>query len=322
MIRVRQLATGFLLALLASASTAQAWPAKPIRLIVPFPPGGGTDFVARIVAEGLTKAIGANVIVDNRPGAGGNIGLDLVAKAAPDGYTLGFGQTSNLAINPYLYPKMPFDPMKDLAPVANVASQPMVLVVTDKSPFKSVADIVAAAKKSPRSVRNGLAGNGTVGHLAGELFARRAGIKFTNVPYKGAAPALTDLMGGQTDLMFATPQSVVSLIKSGKVRALAVSSSQRITVLPNVPTIGESGYAGFEAVDWKALVAPAGTPPAVIKTLNAAVNQALGQPSTLAELLADGSAPMGGTPEQAAQKIKSEHARWGALIREAGITLE
>jgi tripartite-type tricarboxylate transporter receptor subunit TctC len=199
---------------------------------------------------------------------------------------------------------------------------PTVVVVRGDGPLKTLADVVAAAKANPGKLTQALAGNGTVGHLAGELFSRRAGVKFTNVPYKGAAPALTDLMGGQTDLMFATPQSVVSLIKSGKVRALAVSSSQRITVLPSVPTIAESGYAGFEAVDWKALVAPAGTPPAVIKTLNDAVNKALGQPTTLAELLADGSAPMGGTPEQAAQKIKAEHARWGALIREAGIRLE
>jgi tripartite-type tricarboxylate transporter receptor subunit TctC len=303
-------------------AAAQAYPNQAIKLIVPFTPAGATDIVARMVATHVGANTGWSFVIDNRAGASGNIGMEAAAKARPDGYTLAMGQTANLAINPALYAKMPFDPLKDFAPVAMVASVPEVVVVRGESPLKTLADVVAAAKANPGKLTQALAGNGTVGHLAGELFSRRAGVKFTNVPYKGAAPALTDLMGGQTDLMFATPQSVVSLIKSGKVRALAVSSSQRITVLPSVPTIAESGYAGFEAVDWKALVAPAGTPPAVVKTLNDAVNKALGQPSTLAELLADGSAPMGGTPEQAAQKIKAEYVRWGALIRESGIKLE
>jgi tripartite-type tricarboxylate transporter receptor subunit TctC len=248
--------------------------------------------------------------------------MEAAAKAKPDGYTIVMGQTANLAINPALFPKMPFDPLKDFAPVALVAAQPVVLVVRADAPFKTLADVVAAAKAKPSKLTQALAGNGTVGHLAGELLTRRAAIKLTNVPYKGAAPALTDLMGGQTDMMFATPQSVVSLIKGGKVRALAVSSAKRIPVLPDVPTVAEAGYAGFEVVDWKVLVAPAGTPPAVIKTLNAAVNKALAQPATMAQLLADGSAPMGGTPERAAALIKAEHARWGALVREAGIKLE
>jgi tripartite-type tricarboxylate transporter receptor subunit TctC len=301
---------------------AQAYPSQSIKMIVPFTPAGATDIVARMVATHVGQNTGWTFVIDNRAGASGNIGMEATAKAKPDGYTLAMGQTANLAINPALFAKLPFDPLKDFTPIAMVASVPEVLVVRGDGPLKSLADVVAAAKANPGKLTQALAGNGTVGHLAGELFSRRAGIKFTNVPYKGAAPALTDLMGGQTDLMFATPQSVVSLIKAGKVRALAVSSSKRITVLPAVPTIAEVGYPGFEAVDWKALVAPAGTPPEVVKLLNAEVNKALGQASTLAELLADGSAPMGGTPEQAAQKIKSEYARWGALIREAAITLD
>ena len=303
-------------------ATAQAYPTQSIKVIVPFTPAGATDIVARMVATHVGQNTGWVFVIDNRPGASGNIGMEATAKAKPDGYTLAMGQTANLAINPALYAKMPFDPLKDFTPIAMVASVPVVVVVRGDGPMKTLADVVAAAKANPGKLTQALAGNGTVGHLAGELFARRAGIKFTNVPYKGAAPALTDLMGGQTDLMFATPQSVVSLIKSGKLRALAVSAGKRLTVMPEVPTIGESGYAGFEAVDWKALVAPAGTKPDIVKALNDAVNKALGQPSTLAELLADGSAPMGGTPEQAAQKIKAEYARWGALIREAGIKLE
>ncbi|HEY4067973.1 MAG TPA: tripartite tricarboxylate transporter substrate binding protein [Burkholderiaceae bacterium] len=325
----RAIRRSLLLAALAAAlpalpltASAQAYPSQPIKLIVPFTPAGATDIVARMTATHVAQLTGWSFVIENRAGATGNIGMEATAQARPDGYTIAMGQTANLAINPALFAKMPFDPLKDFAPVAMVASVPVVVVVRGDGPIKTLADVVAAAKANPGKLTQALAGNGTVGHLAGELFARRAGVKFTNVPYKGAAPALTDLMGGQTDLMFATPQAVVSLIKSGKVRALAVSSAKRITVLPSVPTIAESGYAGFEAVDWKALVAPAGTPPAIVKTLNEAVNQALGQPSTLAELLADGSAPMGGTPEQAAQKIRAEHARWGALIREAGIKLD
>jgi tripartite-type tricarboxylate transporter receptor subunit TctC len=197
-----------------------------------------------------------------------------------------------------------------------------VLTVSADSPFKTLTDLVAAAKAKPGKLTQALAGNGTVGHLAGELLMRRASIQLTNVPYKGAAPALTDLMGGQTDLMFATPQSVVALLKSGKVRAIAVSSAKRIFVMPDVPTIAEAGYPGFSIVDWKLLVAPSGIPPQVVKTLNEAVNKALSLPATLAQLTADGSAPIGGTPEQAAKLIGAEQTRWGALIRDAGIKLE
>jgi tripartite-type tricarboxylate transporter receptor subunit TctC len=307
---------------LADAARAQEYPTQPIRLIVPFPPAGATDIVSRMIGSAMTTVMGWNFVIDNRAGASGNIGLDAAAKARPDGYTLAMGQTANLAINPALYPKMPFDPLKDFAPIAMVASLPLVLTVSADSPFKTLNDVVTAAKAKPGKLTQALAGNGTVGHLAGELLMRRASIQLTNVPYKGAAPALTDLMGGQTDLMFATPQSVVGLLKSGKVRAIGVSSDKRVFVMPDVPTIAEAGYPGFIVVDWKVLVAPAGTAPQLVKTLNDAVNKALALPATLAQLTADGSAPMGGSPEQATKMIGTEHTRWGTLIRDAGIKLE
>jgi tripartite-type tricarboxylate transporter receptor subunit TctC len=310
------------LALAGSRSArAQAFPAQPIRLVVPFTPGGGTDAVSRLIAERVAQVMpGWTLVIDNKPGAGGNIGMDVVAKARPDGLTLAMGQTSTLAINPALYPKMPFDTLKDFVPVALVASQPMVLVVRSESAIKDSAALVAAARAKAGAMTQALAGTGTVGHLAGELFGQRAGFKFTNVPYKGAAPALQDLIGGQTDFMFATPQAVLGLIKGGKLRALAVTALKRLPVLPDVPTLDEAGWRGFEASDWKAIVAPAGTPAAVVRQIHAAVDRALGQPATLGQLLAEGSAPMKGTPEEVAAFIKAEHRRWGAAVLAAGAT--
>ncbi len=312
------------LASLASFNTiAQtAWPDKPIRFVVPYTPGGGTDTVTRHIAEKITQDTKWVFIVDNKPGGGGNIGLDVVAKAKADGYTLGMGQTANLAINPAALPKMPFDPVKDLVPVALVAEVPTVLVVRADSPWKSLADMVKAAKAKPGEARQALAGTGTVGHLAGEMLAKKAGFKVLNVPYKGAAPALTDLLGGQTDYMFATPQAVLGMLQGGKLRALAVTSAKRVAVLSNVPTVAEQGYKGFEAVDWKVIVAPAGTPSDIVKRLNAATAKALTQPALLAKLADEGSSPMSGSPEEVAKYIKAEQAEWGALIREAGIRFE
>jgi tripartite-type tricarboxylate transporter receptor subunit TctC len=258
-------------------------------------------------------------LVDNKPGANGNIGMDAVAKSKPDGYTIGMGQTANLAINPTLIPKMPFNASKDHVPVALVAELPTVMVVRADSPWKSVGDAVKAAKAKPGEVKQALAGNGTVGHLAGEMLSRQAGIQVLNIPYKGAAPAITDLIGGQTDYMFATPQSVAGMIKGGKLRAIAVTSQKRLSFLPNVPTVAESGYKDFVAMDWKAIVAPAGTPADIVQRLNAEVAKALAQPALVATLEAEGSTPMTGSPEQAAKFIKAEQEKWGSLIREAGI---
>ncbi|EJL69910.1 hypothetical protein PMI12_04970 [Variovorax sp. CF313] len=305
----------------APAFADTAWPDKPVRLIVPYTPGGATDIVARLVAQKLADDTKWTFIVDNRAGGNGNIGMDVVAKAKPDGYTIGLGQTANLAINPTLFPKMPYDALKDLMPVSVVASQPVVLVVRADAPFKTLAELVAAAKAKPGEIRQALAGTGTLGHMAGEVLAKRAGFKVLNVPYKGAAPAITDLLGGQTDYMFATPQGALSMVKGGRLRALAVTSAKRLPVMPDVPTVAES-YKGFEAVDWKALVAPAGTSPEIVKKLSAAVDKALAKPATISQLLAEGSTPVGGSPEQAVQYIKAEHARWGAAVREAGVRPE
>jgi tripartite-type tricarboxylate transporter receptor subunit TctC len=308
-------------ALLGTAQ-ADAWPDKPIRFVVPYTPGGGTDTVTRHIAEKITQETKWAFLVDNKPGGGGNIGLDFVAKAKPDGYTIGMGQTANIAINPAALPKMPFDPSKDIVPVALVAELPMVMVVRADSPWQSLADMVKAAKARPGEVKQALAGTGTVGHLAGEMLARKVGFKVLNVPYKGAAPAITDLLGGQTDYMFATPQAVLGMLQGGKLRALAVTSAKRVGVLPNVRTVAEQGYAGFEAVDWKVIVAPAGTPPDVVKRLNAATAKALAQPAMIAKLADEGSIPMSGSPEEVAKYIKAEQLEWGALIREAGLRFE
>jgi tripartite-type tricarboxylate transporter receptor subunit TctC len=322
-IRRRPLLAGALAAVAMPLAFAQdKWPAQAVRLIVPFPPGGGTDIVARLIADKIASQTGWNFVVDNRAGAGGNIGLDAVAKSKPDGYTIGLGQTANLAINPALYPKMPYDPVRDFAPIALVAGQPVVLVVRADAPYKALADLVAAATARPGSLSMASAGNGTVGHLAGELFARRAGMKIVHVPYKGASPAATDLMGGQVDFYFATPQAAIPLIKGGRLRALAVTSLKRVPVLPDVPTVNESGWRGFEASDWKALVAPAGTPPQIVKRINAAVDKALSQPDAMSKLLAEGSVPLGGPPDKLAQFIKSESARWGDAVRKSGVRVE
>jgi tripartite-type tricarboxylate transporter receptor subunit TctC len=295
------------------------WPNQPIRFLVPYTPGGGTDTVTRHIAEKMTGNTKWTFLVDNKPGANGNIGMDAVAKSRPDGYTIGMGQTANLAINPALIPKMPFNVTRDFVPVALVAELPTVMVVRSDSPWKSLADAVKAAKAKPGEVKQALAGNGTVGHLAGEMLSRRAGMQVLNIPYKGAAPAITDLIGGQTDYMFATPQSVAGMIKGGKLRALAVTSQKRLSFLPDVPTVAESGYKAFVAMDWKAIVAPAGTPADIVQRLNAEVTRALAQPALMATLEAEGSVPMTGTPEQAARFIKAEQDKWGSLIREAGI---
>lgn len=305
----------------AGASLAQNgnWPNQAIRFIVPYTPGGGTDTVTRHIAEKMAANTKWTFLVDNKPGANGNIGIDAVAKSRPDGYTIGMGQTANLAINPALIPSMPFNALKDLVPVALVAELPTVMVVRADSPWKSLGDAVKAAKAKPGEVKQALAGNGTVGHLAGEMLSRRAGMQVLNIPYKGAAPAITDLIGGQTDYMFATPQSVAGMIKGGKLRALAVTSQKRLSFLPDVPTVAESGYKDFVAMDWKAIVAPAGTPTDIVQRLNAEVAKALAQPGLVATLEAEGSIPMHGTPEQAAKYIRAEQEKWGGLIREAGI---
>ena len=308
--------------LLPGMAAAQSWPSKPIRVIVPFPPAGGTDVLTRQLAEKISAATKWTMVVDNKPGAGGNIGLEALAKSAPDGYTFAMGQTANLAINPALYSKLAFDALKDFAPIGLVSAQPLVLVVAADSPYRSLADVVAAAKAKSDGLTMASAGSGTVGHLTGELFARKAGAKILHIPYKGASPAVTDLMGRQVDIMFANTQSVMTLVTAGKLRALAVTSAQRIKPLPGVPTVAESGYKGFEAVTWSGLVAPAGTPAEVIAKLNAEVAKVLTRADFLEKLAAEGSQPLGGPPQQFAEFLREEHAKWGLAVRESGAKVD
>ena len=310
------------LALCGAAASAQAaYPSQPIKVVVPFPPAGGTDVLTRLVANEVTlKDNKWTFIVDNKPGAGGNIGMDAVAKAKKDGYTFGTGQTANLAINPTLYTKMPFDALKDFEPVVLLASQPLVLVVRADSPIKNLADLKTQGQAKQLTMAS--AGTGTVGHVGGEMFAKRAGIKVMHVPYKGAGPATTDLLGGQTEIYFATPPSVISMVKAGKLRAVAVTSLKRIDVLPNVPTVAESGYPGFVAEDWKAVVAPAGTPPEAINKMNQVMNAALARPEVVARLKDEGSVARGGTPAELGAFLKTEHTRWGAAVKESGAKLD
>lgn len=301
---------------------AQGFPAGTVRMVVPFPPGGGTDVLSRLLTQTVTEQRGWNFVIDNKPGAGGNLGLDLLANAKPDGQTFGMGQTSNLAINPTLMKKMPYNALQDFVPVALVASQPMVLVVSEKSPYRGLADLVSASKAKPGQLTMASPGNGTVGHLAGELFAQRAGIRWNHIPYKGAAPALNDVIAGQVDFNFATPAGALTLIRAGKLRALAVTSAERLFALQEVPTVAESGYKGFVAEDWKAVMAPVGTPAAAIQAMNDAVNAALAKGEVRARLAFEGSKPLGGSPEQLGAFIKSEHARWAQAVRQSGATAD
>jgi tripartite-type tricarboxylate transporter receptor subunit TctC len=321
----RKLMPGFAgLALAASFATAlaQTYPAGPIKLIVPFPPAGGTDVLSRVSAQPIAETTKWTFVIENHPGAGGNIGLDIVAKARPDGLTVGMAQTSNLAINPTLYPNMPYNALKDFTPIALVASQPMVVVVGANSPYKTLADLVAAGRAKPGSLTLASAGTGTVGHLAGVMFANRAGMKFLHVPYKGASAALTDVASGEVAVDFATPQSAVPLLQGKKLRAIAVTSAQRLAMLPEVPTITESGYKDFVAEDWKGYVGPAGMPADAVKRFNAAVNEALKRPEVIKKLNDEGSKPMGGTPADFAALIKKDNPRWGQAVRDSGAKVE
>ncbi|NUZ06531.1 Bug family tripartite tricarboxylate transporter substrate binding protein [Piscinibacter koreensis] len=309
-------------ATLCSGALAQAYPAKPIRLVVPFPPGGGTDIIAREVSQKVASSTGWTFVIENKPGAGGNLGVDSAAKAPPDGYTLVLGQTSNLAINPSLYSKLPYDPLKDLAPIGLVATAPLVIVVPVNSPYKTLADLVAAAKANPGGVNFASPGNGTVAHLTGEQFQRTAGVKFQHVPYKGANQALTDVISGQVQLYMSSVPSVLGQIKQGKLRPLAVTSAKRVGDLPQTPAVGESGYKGFDAVTWFGLLAPAGTPKDVIARLNTEFNKALQQPDLRKRLDDEGAEPAGGSPEQFAALIKEDMARWGRTVKESGVRID
>jgi tripartite-type tricarboxylate transporter receptor subunit TctC len=315
-------AATLLSALTPIASVAQAnWPTKPIKLIVPFPAGGGTDIIARELRNKMTST-GWNIVVDNKPGSGGNIGVDAAAKSAPDGYTLVLGQTSNLAINPTLYSKLPYDPRKDLTAISTVAISPLALVVAADSPYKTLADVIAAAKAKPDSLNYATSGNGTVAHLAMELFQKEAGVKMTHIPYKGAAQGANDLIGGLVQLYTSSVPTLISHIRNGRMRALAVTSATRADDLPDVPTVAESGYKDFEAATWFGVLGPAGMPKDVVARLNAEINKALELPDFRKRLGEQGAEVLGGSPEKFTALVDQELDRWGKVVKESGAKAE
>jgi tripartite-type tricarboxylate transporter receptor subunit TctC len=318
----RRLALALAAAALCGGAFAQAWPSKPIRVVVPFPPGGGTDIIAREVTQKVAANTGWTLVIDNKPGAGGNLGVDAAAKSPADGYTIVLGQTSNLAINPTLYAKLPYDPVKDLTPITLAANAPLVIVVSATSPFKTVGDLVAAAKAKPGEVNFASPGNGTVAHLTGEQFQKAAGVKFQHVPYKGANQALTDVISNTVHLYMSSVPSVLGQIRTGKLRALAVTSTKRVDDLPQVPTVAEAGYKGFDAVTWFGFLAPAGTPKDVVARLNTEFNKALQQPDLVKKLGDEGAEVQGGTAEQFAALIKSDIVRWGKTVKESGARID
>jgi tripartite-type tricarboxylate transporter receptor subunit TctC len=303
----------------APHSNAQSYPSKTIRMIVPFPAGGPTDIVARPVAQLLGEALGQTIFIDNRGGAGGSIGADAVAKSTPDGYTLLMGTVGTSAINPTLYKKLPYDAVADFTPVGTVAGAPVAVVAHAGAPFNTLRELVDRARAAPNTIAYGSAGNGTPGHLAGALFCTAAGIKLMHVPYKGSAPAVTDLLGGQIPLMFDPLQSVLTHITSGKLHALAVTSSQRASVLPSVPTVAESGWADFETTAWWAVFGPAKLPADISRRLVASLRHVVDSPEFGSKLVSLGVQPMS---RSLAEFQKSEITKWGAAVRATGLSLD
>jgi tripartite-type tricarboxylate transporter receptor subunit TctC len=305
-------------AMLLPRDARAAYPERPIRLIVPFAAGGAVDSVARVLGKALSANLGGSIVIDNRGGAGGVIGMEAVAHASADGYTLLLSH-SGLAAMPGLYRDLPFDPARDFAGVVTAASGAYVLAVNSAEPFTSVADLIAFAKANPGRLTYGSAGAGSIIHLAGEFFKRTAGVELVHVPYKGAAPAITDLVGGQIRMMFAPAVNALPLAAAGKLRALAVTSAKRSRLAPDLPTVAESGLPGFEVTGWYGLAAPAATAAAAVTRLNAETNRALAADEPVEQLRQQGLEPVGDTPEQASAWIRTEVAQWTRVIRDAGI---
>lgn len=309
------------LAAIAAPAFGQTYPQKAIRIVVPFPAGGTTDILARAIGQKLTEQWKQPVIVDNRPGAGANIGAEVAAKSPPDGYTL-FGISTIHAINPSLYSKLAYDPIRDFAPITNVAATSQILTVHPSLPVKTVKEFIAYAKARPGELNYSSAGNGSQPHLTAELFKTMTGVSYVHVPYKGAPPAMTDLLAGQVALTFATAPSAVPHVRSGKLRALGVSTAARIKALPDVPTIAEAGVAGFEAAGWNGLVAPAGTPAAIIERLHGTLVKIIEEPAMSKYLADQGADPWTMTPAQYGDYIKSEVAKWAKVVKASGAKID
>lgn len=309
------------LALVGPAQAQGTYPDKPIRFVVPYPPGGGTDVIARIVHGRLQAVLGQTINIDNRGGAGGSLGTDLVAKAAPDGYTVLFTLNSH-TVNPAIYAKLPFDTQKDFEPVGIVASLPQLLAVNPQVPYNNVAELLAAAKAKPGELSYASVGVGSPGHLAGELLNLRAGVKTQHVPYRGGGPAVTDVMAGQVPLLWVSIPAAAQFVKTGKLKALAVSTVKRSAAFPDVPTVQEAGVADFEVDSWYAMFVPAKTPKPIIDKLNAALNTVLKEPEIKEKLLAQGSEAVGGPPEALAKAVATELPKWAKLAKDANIKAE
>ena len=306
----------------ASTAHAQPYPSKPIHFVVPYPAGGPLDTVARLLGQKVSESVKQTVIVENKPGAGGNIGADFVAKSAPDGYTILMGAVATHAINPTLYSHIPYDPVKDFAPVTEVAWTPNVLVVNPSLPVTSVKEFIAYAKAHPNQLNFGSGSTGSAGHLAGELFKSMAGVQMVHVPYKGAAPAMQDLIGGQIQLMFDNLASSLGQIRAGRVRALAVTTLKRSSLAPDLPTIAESGLPGFDISTWFGVFAPGGTPQPIVRKLHDEFVQALRAPDVQAKFRTLGAEPVGNTPEEFAAYIRSESQKYAKVIMASGAKVD
>lgn len=304
-----------------AVSAQTAWPDHPIKLVVPYPAGGNADSTARLLATQLSDRLGQQVVVDNRPGGGGTIGATAVAKASADGYTLLLDATS-FTVNPSLFPKLPYDAVKDFAPISQITRVPMLLVVPAKSQLQSPADLIRTAKASPGKLSYASAGNGGAQHLAAELYKQGAKVSMTHIPYRGGAPALTDLAGGQVDVMFSATSASGAFVKGGKLRALAITSAVRSTDWPQVPTVAESGLPGFEVYEWNGLFAPAGTPPKVLERLEAETRAALASPELRQRLIDLGVQPVGSSSADFRNFVQSETTRWAGVIKSAGIRID
>jgi len=321
--RLLGVATALFVSASAMPALAQAdYPSKPVRMLIGFPPGQATDTLGRAIAQKLSQQLGQQFVVENKPGAAGIIATQAAMSSPPDGYTLLVSSSGPLAVNPGLYTKLPYDPIKDFAPVAGIAIVPLVLVTNPSFPVTSVKELVATAKAKPKSVNYASGGSGVTNHLVMEMFRGAAGVDMTHIPYKGGPPALTDLIGGQVNVMFETSVAALPFVKQGKLRALAVSSSKRIAAAPDLPTVAELGYPGFSGVPWVAIMAPANTPAPIVAKLNAEVNKALNSKDIREQFLAQGVEPMQMSPDELGGFVKTELAKWTKAVKDSGAKVE
>ncbi|THJ34592.1 tripartite tricarboxylate transporter substrate binding protein [Lampropedia aestuarii] len=321
----KKVLTAAAIGLTLTVAAAQSWPTKPVRMIVPFPPGGGTDILARLVSAKLSEAHGWNIVADNRPGVGGTLGITEAARATPDGYNFVFGQKDNLVIGPWLYKNLTWNPVKDFAPVAHVAYSPVLIATSADSPYQTLADVVAAAKKAPDSITYGSPGNGTSIHLAATILEKEAGIKLVHVPYKGSNPAMLDVIAGNVQLLSSSVPSALGQIKAGKLRPLAVTSATRSSSLPDVPTVQELGIEGigeFDVATWYGVMAPAGTPEDVVNSVNAAVNTLLTDEAVRSAMQAQGAEPLAMGVAEFGEFLNKDYTAWESVVKDSGVQLD